>query len=304
MKNSWATAEVGARTATGNPAWVNEKEYPFAPHYFKVRAGAMHYVDEGRGDPIVFLHGNPSWSFLYRGLIKALRNEYRCIAPDYIGYGLSDKPHDIPVTPRDNAGYVEELLESLDLQNITLVVGDWGGPTGFHYATRHPDRIKAIVINNTWCWPVDRDLHYILFSGLMGGPIGRFMIRKYNIFADGLLKMNYAVKSRLTPEIRRHYVEPFRKSLDRKVSWESPKYIVQSSAWYQEMFDKMSLLAHKKILIAWAMKDPAFGKKMLAVWMQLFPNADVLRLEDAGHFVAEEKADDIAQRIREVLSRA
>lgn len=283
-------------------SWVNPKEYPFAPHYFETSAGAMHYVDEGSGDPIVFLHGNPSWSFLYRGIIKNLRGEYRCIAPDYIGYGLSDKPHDIAVTPQDNANYVEQLLESLNLKNITVVVGDWGGPVGFNYATKHPDRIKAIVINNTWCWPVNHDLHYILFSGLMGGPMGRFMIRKYNIFAGKLLKTNYGTKTKLTPEIHRHYTEPFKNPMDRKISWESPKYVVSAFAWYKEMFDKMSLLADKKVLIGWAMRDPAFGKKMLVIWTKLFPKATVVRYPNAGHFIAEEEAEDLSVQIKKLLS--
>ena len=168
------------------PEWLDRSEYPFQPKEFKTKAGMIRYLDEGTGEPLVMVHGNPSWSFEFRALIRALSGDYRCIAPDHLGFGLSDKPADWDYLPEHHAENFEALMEELDLKNITLTVGDWGGPIGLSYAVSHPERIKAIVVTNTWFWPVDDDWYYRAFSGFMGGPAGRFLIRKYNFFARGV----------------------------------------------------------------------------------------------------------------------
>ena len=171
-----------------NTNWIDREEYPFESHYFDVPAGSLHYVDEGCGQPIVMVHGNPTWSYLYRHLIKRLRSEYRCLAPDHLGFGLSDKPKDWSYLPADHATNLTALIEELGLKNITLVVQDWGGPIGLSYAVDHPENVARIIIMNTWAWPVNRDWYYIAFSGFVGGPIGRMLIRRYNFFA----KVDYA----------------------------------------------------------------------------------------------------------------
>ena len=132
----------------------------------------MHYVDEGSGRPVVFVHGNPVWSFMFRNQIKALSPTNRCIAPDLLGFGLSDKPHDWSYLPAEHAAHLDAFLESLDLHDVTLVIGDWGGPIGISYALGHPDRIHSIVVSNTWMWSVSRQIKFRLFSGFTGGPIG------------------------------------------------------------------------------------------------------------------------------------
>lgn len=126
-----------------NTDWIDRNEYPFASHYFQTSAGKLHYVDEGEGPPIVMLHGNPTWSFLYRNLIKQLSSRYRCIAPDYLGFGLSDKPFDWNYRPEEHAKNLAALIEHLGLKEVTLVVNDWGGPIGMHYAVTHPGTWRA-----------------------------------------------------------------------------------------------------------------------------------------------------------------
>lgn len=128
------------------PPWLSRAHYPFAPHYFPTDAGRLHYVDEGNGPPVVMLHGNPTWSFLYRHLIGHLAPDYRCIAPDFIGFGRSDKPADWSYRPQDHAAHLDALMTQLDLRAVTLVVHDWGGPIGLSWALRHPDRVRRLVI--------------------------------------------------------------------------------------------------------------------------------------------------------------
>ena len=169
------------------PAWIDTDAYPFAPRAFSLPMGKMSYVDEGEGDPLVMVHGNPSWSFEFRDLIKHFSATHRCIAPDHIGFVLSDKPPVWDYLPQHHAENLEALLESLDLQNITLLFGDWGGPIGCSYAIRHPERVKAVVVTNTWLWSVEDDWYYRAFSGFVGGAVGHWLIRRLNFFARAVV---------------------------------------------------------------------------------------------------------------------
>ena len=155
------------------PAWVSERLYPFESRFFTTPGGRMHYVDEGAGAPIVFLHGNPSWSFEFRGLVADLRDRFRCVAPDHLGFGLSARPgRGEEHHPAAHAENFIALMHHLGLDDVTLFLADWGGPIGLEFARRHPERVARLVIVNTWAWPVDDDLHFVAFSRLMGGAAG------------------------------------------------------------------------------------------------------------------------------------
>lgn len=132
------------------PAWLDTDLYPFAPRTFATQYGAMNYLDEGSGLPAVMVHGTPTWSFLYRHFVKALSGRYRCVVPDHLGFGLSDRPKGFPFTPRAHAANLTALLDHLDLKEYTLVVHDYGGPIGLASALKHPERVRALVIINTW----------------------------------------------------------------------------------------------------------------------------------------------------------
>ncbi|MEI7648112.1 MAG: alpha/beta fold hydrolase [Methanomicrobiales archaeon] len=283
------------------PEWLDIQEYPFKQHFFKTPAGNMHYVDEGSGEPIVFVHGNPAWSFEFRKLIKEFSRTNRCIAPDMIGFGLSDKPLEYSYLPKEQAKNFDLFLESLPLEDITMVVGDWGGPVGLSYALNHPEKIKNIVITNTWLWSVRSDWYFQAFSRFMGGPVGRWLIKNRNFFADTIVRSAFGDKSRLTPLIHAHYLMPLSRPDERKGSWVFPGQIIGSSDWLQSLWDKRDLLQSKKILIAWGMKDIAFRKKELKMWMSAFPQARVVRFEDAGHFVPEEKPEELIGEMKKLI---
>jgi len=277
--------------------WIDREEYPFASHYFRVPAGNLHYVDEGSGPPIVMVHGNPTWSFLYRKLIKRLRFEYRCIAVDHLGFGLSDKPTDWSYLPKDHAANLTALIEGLGLKNITLIVQDWGGPTGLSYAVAHPQNVARIIIMNTWAWPVNRDPYYIAFSGFVGGPIGRMLIRRYNFFANSIMRQTFGDKRKLTAAAHEHYLRALATPEERKGCFVFPKQIIASSPWLDQLWTHISNLNDKPKLIVWGMKDIAFREKELQRWERMFPEAQTVRLSSVGHFVQEEAPDELAKAV-------
>jgi len=282
------------------PEWLDRQEYPFSPHFFHTPAGLMHYADEGTGEPIVFVHGNPAWSFEFRKLIKEFSLTNRCIAPDMIGFGLSDKPAGWSYLPEEQAKNFHHFLQSLHLDNITMVVGDWGGPVGLSYAIHHPEKIKNIVITNTWLWSVRSDWYFLAFSSFMGGPVGRWLIRSRNFFADTILRSAYGDRSRLTPKIHAQYLMPLALPEERKGNWVLPGQIIGSSDWLQSLWEKRDVLQEKNLLIAWGMKDIAFREKELRTWIDAFPRARVVRFRDAGHLVPEEKPNELIEEIKKL----
>ena len=188
----------------------------------------MHVVDEGEGPPVVMVHGNPAWSFLYRHLVQRLRPSHRCVAMDHLGFGLSDKPRGWSYLPEAHAENLEALIDGLGLRDVTLVVQDSGGPIGLAYAVAHPENVARLVIMNSWAWPVDRDPYYLAFSGFMGGPIGRRLIRRRNFFARAVMRRAYGDPRRLTPAIHAHYLEALPTPEDREGSAVFPRRIVGS----------------------------------------------------------------------------
>jgi haloalkane dehalogenase len=283
--------------------WIDRNEYPFTSHFFQTPAGKLHYVDEGEGQPIVMLHGNPTWSFLYRNLIKQLSPRYRCIAPDHIGFGLSDKPADWSYLPEDHAKNLSALIDHLGLKNVTLVVQDWGGPIGLHYAVTHPENVARLVVMNTWAWPVNHDFHYVSFSAFMGGPIGRMLIRKRNFFARTFMRAAFGDKGKLSEAVHQHYLRALPTEADRKGCYVFPKQIVDSTPWLEQIWNKIAMLRDKPALFVWGMKDVAFREKELQRWQQALPNSQTVRLATVGHFVQEEAPEELAQAATAFLCR-
>ena len=284
-----------------DPIWLDRTAYPFSPHYLELEAGRMHYVDEGEGAPVLMLHGNPTWSFLYRHLIRHLSSRYRCVAPDYLGFGLSDKPAGWSYHPRDQAAAVETLIERLDLADITLVVHDWGGPIGLSCALQQPDRVKRIVLMNTWMWPLNDKPRFVLFSKGLGGPVGRFLIERYNFFARVVLPLCFGRWSRLSQSAYRHYTAPLDRPAARKGSWVFARELVGASTWLEQCWRQREKLAGKPALILWGMKDPAFRQAELARWQSLWPTAQVEHLPTVGHYVPEELGPSLGGRVASFL---
>ena len=283
--------------------WIDRNEYPWTGKYIETPGGRMHYLDEGRGEPVVMVHGNPTWSFLYRHFIRELTGSYRCIVPDHIGFGLSDKPANWTYYSRDHAHNLEILLDSLNLKNITLVVQDWGGPIGLSYAIKHPGRIKKLVIMNTWLWAAQGDPHFERFSSVMGGPIGKFLTRNFNFFARTLMKTAFVKKSLLTKKIHRHYIKPLNTKESRKGSYVFPEQIIGAGDWLQELWEEAHRIRNKPTLIIWGLGDTAFRESELSRWIGFLRNVELHTFPHIGHYVQEELGPEAAELTRDFLDK-
>jgi haloalkane dehalogenase len=282
---------------------VDAGEYPFEDHWLDRDGVAMHYVDQGRGVPVLMLHGNPTWSFLYRKVIRELSPACRCIAPDYPGFGYSDHPPGYGYTPPEHASWVGTLLDRLGLDRFVLVVQDWGGPIGMSLAVDRPEQVAGLVICNTWCWPPDMAAR--IFSLLMGGArLGRHLQLEKNFFARRIVASGIVRPEIKTPAVLAAYTDPFPTPDSRMGTWVFPRSIRAQSAWLRSLEEKLPVLRDKPVEMVFAMKDVAFGKEScIRRWHRHFPEAPVDRLSDASHYLQEDRPDRVAAAVRRVLAR-
>jgi haloalkane dehalogenase len=284
--------------------------YPFASHYLDLGGPRYHYLDEGRGEPLVMLHGNPTWSFYYRNLVLGLHGSYRTIVPDHIGCGLSDKPDDsrYEYSLRQRVADLEALLEHLELrENLTLVLHDWGGMIGMAFAHRHPKRIKRLVILNTAAFPIpaSKRLPWSLWWCRM--PIvGSLLVRGLNAFSRGAVR--YCVRKPLAPDVREGYFAPYDSWRNRIAVLRFVQDIPLAPGdrgfdLVREVADGLHRFASLPMLICWGERDFVFDHPFLDEWHRRFPAAEVHRFPDAGHYVLEDAGAEILPLVRDFLRR-
>jgi len=276
--------------------WLDTKEYPFKSHYLETKWGKLHYVDEGKGDVILFVHGTPAWSFLYRNYIKKLSENYRCIALDHIGFGLSDKPASFPGTPQMHSENLKTLVEALNLKNITLVVHDFGGPIGLSYAISKPENVKRIVMFNTWLWGTKEDKDAQKINKILHSWLGNLIYLNTNFSPSILLKKAFFNTKSLTKRIHEQYRKPFPNKSSRYGLLKIGKSLIGSSDWYEEQWNKLQNIKSKPVLILWGTKDDFIKKHNLEKWKSNLENETTYHFE-AGHFVQEEKMEESLTRM-------
>ena len=291
------------------PPWVDAAAYPFRPRRFETGEGQLAYLDEGAGPPVVLVHGTPTWSFLYRHLVAPLvAGGHRVIAPDHLGFGLSDKPLAVGYRPEDHARRLAALLDALaagdpTFRDLTVVVHDFGGPIGLSYAVEHPERIARLIICNTWLWALDGDPRIARGARIAAGPAGRWLYTRLNASPRWLIPAGFADRARLTPTAHRQYLAPFPDAASRRPLWELARALLGSSGWYDELWRRRERLHGRPTLLLWGVRDPGFGAAYLARWRGALPDAEVAELTDAGHFVQEEAAADVTARVVAFLAR-
>jgi pimeloyl-ACP methyl ester carboxylesterase len=284
---------------------MTHPEYPFAPK----KHGRLSYLDEGAGEPVVMVHGNPTWSFYFRNLVTALRDRFRCIVPDHVGCGLSDKPpaseYDYSLKSRiDDLG---TLLDHLGVKgNVTLVMQDWGGMIGMGWAARHPERVKRIVASNTGAFPLPKakPFPWSLWLG-RNTRLGAWLILKRNLFCKLAVKWNVTRKP-LPDDVRRMYLMPY----------DSPEHRIAVLKFVQTIplspkdrgYDivkgvESSLEKFRDVptMLLWGMKDYVFDEHFLRDWQRHFPHAETHTWPDCSHYLFEDAGEEAIAKVVEFL---
>lgn len=275
---------------------------PSVTRTHRMPAGGLAYTDVGQGPPVVFLHGNPTSARLYRHLIRDLVRDYRCIAPDHLGFGRSDAPPDASYRPPAHATRLEILLRKLDLTNVTLVLHDWGGPIGLAYALRHPETVQRLVLMNTWGWPL---VHRPLLQGvsrLLGTPHGRLTVEQANAFAHLIMPATTGPAEAPYPE----WIQAYAASLDtrprRYACWALARSLHTETTWLRTLWTHRHRLPDRPLLLCWGMADPAFGRETcLRRWDALSSTSTLYRFWEKGHYLPEEMGPALVSPVRSFL---
>lgn len=279
-------------------------QYPFRPKRITVEGGyELSCIDEGQGDPVVFVHGNPSWSYLYRNLITAFYKTYRCVAPDHIGCGLSDKPQSYPYRLANHIDNLEQVLEQLQIKNCTLVMHDWGGAIGMGWAGRHPEQVKRLVVMNTAAF---RSKLIPLRIAICRWPLlGPLLVRGLNGFAGAAVHM--AVTKKMAANVKKGFLYPYDSWANRVAvlrfvqdiplrenhpSWQS---LVRVEEGLQRLRDK-------PMLICWGGQDFCFHDAFYKEWQHRFPAAESHYFAEAGHYLLEDTLEPVREKIESFLS--
>lgn len=281
--------------------------FPFAPHYHDMSGFAMHYVDVGQGEPVVMVHGDPTWGYLYRRFIPPLARHYRCLVPDLMGMGKSGvPPTPFPYRLQHHITHLETLLLALDVRDITLVLHDWGGPVGLGFAVRHATRIKRLVLMNTWAfvpWPGGPLPRLI---NLIRSPRGeKFVLEKHGYVEPALLGTTHHPEY-LTPTVLRAYDAPFPTPESRLAllcwSRDIPCHSTEPSYAAMHYIEQgLGQFAERPVLLVWGMHDPVLPPSVLRRWQQLYPQATTCEIADASHFLQEDAPEQVLASVETFL---
>lgn len=291
--------ERAAQCRGGRPAWAERALSGLTSRAVSVGGHRLHLLDEGPLDaapPLVLLHGNPTWCFLYRGVIARLRPWLRCIAPDLPGFGLSEAPEPAPLRPAEQARVLAGLLDRLGIERFRLLVHDWGGPIGLAVAAQRPQAVAGLVITNTWAWPLGCTPRLVAFSRVFGGAPGRLLVERWNAFVELGLRVG-TCRRPLRPAVLEGYRGPFREVRRRVAMRRLAAELLDSGDFLAGLERSLATLADVPALILWGARDPAFRGRERRRFERLFPNHRRHILEGAGHFVPEDAAPEIAAAI-------
>ncbi len=289
----------GGAASTLPPA-VRE-EYPFESKFYRLRSGhTMHYVDQGEGQPFLFVHGNPTWSFYYRKPLAHFSDRMRTVACDHIGCGLSDKPQDFEYRLEQHIDHLEELVLHLDLKNIRLMVHDWGGAIGLGVAGRHPERFSQLVIGNTAAFRSQR-MPWLL-KVARTASVGQLLIRGFNAFAGLTPTLGAADPDRITPAAKQGFLLPYDSWASRIATYRFVADIPLDEAHpsYAELTrveENLEKLKELPTLLLWGEKDWVFTPHFMTRFFDFFPHARGRSYPDCGHLLTEEAPERVIAEI-------
>jgi pimeloyl-ACP methyl ester carboxylesterase len=286
-------------------------QWPYSPRFARVNGWRMHYIDEGAGDPVVLLHGNPTWGFLYRDVIAPLiRSGRRVIVPDMIGFGLSEKSSREQAHSLDgHTANLTALMRQLDLKRIALVCHDWGGPTGLSFAMSNPDRIRALIVMSTWAWPLPpAEFHTRIFPWRMAHAplVGPYLMGRHNALARRGIYLSVVDREKFKRTAQAAYDAVLPDPQDRLLTWTWPRWIPldQSARAFDRFVWLERKLSQSKLptMIIWGREDDVFDAATFSDrFKRLLPHAEGPHLVTGRHFLQEDSGIVIAGLIRSYL---
>lgn len=284
------------------PSWLDLERWPHPAQTYADPDGAMHYVDVGPADasPVVFVHGTPTWSLDWQPLIAGLEGVRR-IAVDHLGFGLSSRP-DVGYTPEDHASRVARFLDHLDLTDVTLVVHDFGGPIGLPWAIANPDRLRRVVVINTWAWPLDDEPHIARPARLLGSGFGRWLYGTFNLSIEMVAATAWADAAHwraLRDQIRPVFPDYRSRT---QVLWPLAKSLLASRDHYAGIEAGLGALDAVPRSVVWGTQDPAFPTSFRDRWTERWPDADRLDVP-VGHWPHVEAPTPIVAHLRATLGQ-
>jgi haloalkane dehalogenase len=288
------------------PDWLDRSEFPFRSRWLETSQGRVHYLDEGPegGEVVLLVHGTPSWCFEYRHLIARLSQTRRVLAFDHLGFGLSERPRRFDYSPEAHTAVLREVVRRLALTRFALVVHDYGGPIALPFATEAPERISALVVLNSWMWPLGEDAELAKAARVAGSWLGRFAYRWLNASLRVLMPSGYADRRKLTRRLHAQYLAPFRERAAReRVLWALAKALTTSAASLAELWQRRRALSPLPALVVWGLGDRVLPERLLARLREALPQAKVHALPGVGHWPHEEAPEEVARLMDAFLPR-
>lgn len=293
------TADAPGLRTERRPSWLDERLYPFESRYVELSGSQVHYVDEGTGPALLFLHAGPAWSFIYRNFIKSLRDQFRCIALDYPGFGLSTASKGYGHTLPEHAEIVEEFIQALDLRDLTLMVHDASGPIGLGVAGRHPERIKALIITDTFGWPLSDYPTVARMLRFVSGPVFGFFNRHFNLL-PWIVARFAPQRRKLSPAKRAAYTQAFPTPASRQRILTLFRDLVEQEDYLRRV--ERGLKQHlweRPALLIYGEDDPARRAGWQARFEDTFTNHHSVTIDGEGHFPHEGAPDEMIAAIRD-----
>jgi pimeloyl-ACP methyl ester carboxylesterase len=270
------------------PKWIDRDEFPFVVHTYDHPDGRMAYVDEGKGQVLLFVHGNSSWSFLYRHLIRSLSKEYRCIALDHLGFGLSDKPAKRDYTPKAHAFRLADFIDHLGLRSVTLVAHDFGGPIAIAWANENVECVDGIVLFNTWLWSLRKNAEASHLYSIFDHWINRFYYTQLKASPKFFLPILVADAHEMSKHVLQQYLNPWLEHKSRQGPYMLARHLIRSSEWFDALWVRSERLAGVPLLLLWGENDKISGEEGLRRFEQHFPLSRPVRLWGTGNFVPQD----------------
>ncbi|HEX6893353.1 MAG TPA: alpha/beta fold hydrolase, partial [Chryseolinea sp.] len=247
-----------------SPAWINKELYPFKPHFITIENHRLHYIDEGTGPTLLFVHGTPEWSFGFRDVIKNLRSKFRCVAIDLMGFGLSDKPavrsfrrttpNDPDYTCAGHARRLTKFIDQLGLKDLNIVANDFGGSISMSYVLDHQDNVNKIILFNTWMRSLKNDKHYSGPAKFLNSWLGKFLYLNMNAPVNVIMPKAYGDKRKLSTEAHRHYKAALPRG-ERTAAYAFALELSNANDWWQKLWERVQTISADRFLFFWGMKD-------------------------------------------------